>query len=89
MVQGQWHRNIFGLAGNAAVGGLVEPVADEVRVRRARHRRLPCAATARPAMEPGLGAGTTGRGSHRGNHARPGYTLRCDKYRRRQRPVAL
>ena len=27
-----------------------------------------------------------GRGSHRGNHARPGYPLRRDKYRRRQRP---
>jgi hypothetical protein len=36
VVRGQWCRLIFGLAGNAVVDRLVEPDADEVRVRRAQ-----------------------------------------------------
>ena len=36
VVRGQWSRLLFGLAGNVAVDRLVEPVADDVRVRRAQ-----------------------------------------------------
>jgi len=77
--------SIFGLAGNAVVDRLVEPIADDVRVRRPRPR--PCAATARPAMAPSPGA--VGGRTDRSHGAGLGHSLRRHEHRGRQRPMAL
>jgi Transposase DDE domain group 1 len=81
---------IFGLAGNAVVDRLVEPVAG----RRARASCPDTGACCPPLLRDPLwrqvlALRAAGRCAHRGDHARIGYSLRRNKYRQRQRPMAL
>ena len=56
---------VFGLAGNDVLRRLVEPVADDVRVRRAEAKRQRSAATPRhaTARSRGMSIGASPRGS--------------------------
>jgi hypothetical protein len=64
---------VLGLPGNAVLDRLVEPAADDVRVRRAEEQAAVCAATPRPGMAPNPG-NASGAWRHASRRQRRGWT---------------
>jgi hypothetical protein len=80
---------IFGLAGNAVLDRLVDPVADDVRVRRAEGEAGRPPLLRDPLWRQIVALRAAGGRTDRGHQPRSGYPLRRDKYRRWRCPMAL